>query len=137
MFNYATKEIMSLPKKALYLTLLWFVSSSLALQCYSGSGNQVTTIDVGSNGLKCVRYQFKCYPGDGACNPQEIENGTMKWAYAAVDDSTCTQMTSMPQLYSNVYCCASELCNKPLDGTSSGALTGPGLVLMVGLLLAY
>jgi hypothetical protein len=114
----------------LLLVLTLSVSACFSLQCYSGSGNQVTTIDIGNNGLKCVRYQFKCTPGDGSCSSQDIEQGTTKWAYAVVSDSTCSQMVSMPQLYSNVYCCNTDLCNQPLSGTSNSPLHTPRFVVI-------
>lgn len=71
-----------------------------------------------------------CHSGDGACTSTEIENVTIKWAYTAVSDATCSQMMSMPQLYANVGCCNIDLCNLPMKGTSSRLIVPPVFILV-------
>lgn len=97
------------------------LTTTSAIKCYLGTDQQcILGPDMNDCGegedCQCAKYRFPCTEDDHACNKQEQENHTKKWAYTIVSARTCQALESATDLFEQVSCCSTDGCNQPTSG---------------------
>jgi hypothetical protein len=76
-------------------------------------------------GCACFSYKTACSPLSSTttryspCNDQDEENKTIKWKWGWTSNSTCEQMRQQPEIYLNLICCHTDLCNNQSETNMS------------------
>ncbi|CAF1396216.1 unnamed protein product [Rotaria sordida] len=111
------------------ITYVWTIECYSTYQVSSGTIqiSSATAVITPENetcsvvGCVCYSFQTTCSSSSSIaatytpCSQQDQQNGVTKWKWGQTSKTKCEQLQRQSQIYLNMICCDTNLCNKQYD----------------------
>jgi len=99
-----------------------------SFNCYTHDLNYTIAQTTVRNGSVCARWNYQCVFVTAACSSNDVTGKIMKQSYGVFSQQTCQDMKSYSNLYMDLLCCNTSLCNVQIELAQSSNADAPLVV---------